>query len=428
MSKDLCIFEDDGYTNLSSLSLTRPTFELRVGMTTIREKISRLYPDAKLHFLTRDYLATKVKESGLAISINSLTTSIGDTCLLIDGTFLPPLDFAKSFPLAGEEEIAISGESLVCARLKATTIKELGNKLSGPITSDLVKVLKSKVKTTEISARMVKYPWDLININGEIIQEDYKAINGGQKKGFLDERAAIYGPSEWVHIGEGSRVEANVLLNAEDGPIYIGKKVKVRPPTIIDGPCFIGDGAIIDGAKIRPNVSIGEVCRIAGEVEESIIYSYSNKHHDGFLGHAYLGQWVNIGAMATNSDLKNNYGEVRVYVNGKETGTGSIKVGCFIGDHTKIGIGTLLNTGTVIGVACNVFGADGMPPKYLPSFAWGGGKSFTEYKLDICLDVSQKIMARRKVAQTEGDREILNKVYELTAEERKNAGFGNPGR
>jgi UDP-N-acetylglucosamine diphosphorylase/glucosamine-1-phosphate N-acetyltransferase len=213
-------------------------------------------------------------------------------------------------------------------------------------------------------------------------------------------------------------VKPGVVLDAEGGPIYIGKKAKVFPNAVIEGPAFIGDGSMIKiGAKIYENTSIGEVCKVGGEVEGSIIHSYSNKQHDGFLGHAYLGMWVNLGADTNNSDLKNNYGSVRVMINGEEVNSGSMFVGLTMGDHSKAGINTMFNTGTVVGVSSNVFGA-GFPPKYIPSFAWGGAEGIETYDIARALEVAQRVMGRRKMQLSGAEEKVLREVFALTARER----------
>ncbi|MFQ6098012.1 MAG: hypothetical protein ACE5O2_09835, partial [Armatimonadota bacterium] len=190
------------------------------------------------------------------------------------------------------------------------------------------------------------------------------------------------------------------------------------------------DGSLIDGAKTREGVTIGPVCKVGGEVEESIFHAYSNKHHDGFLGHAYVGEWINVGALATNSDLKNTYTNVDVYLSADQVlarqahDTGEYKtVGSYIGDHTKVGIGVMFNTGTHVGVACNLVGA--MPPKYVPSFSWGSGNDLVEHRLDKMLQTATIMMGRRDRHPTEAYTEMLRAVYDRTREEREKLGIAS---
>ncbi|MCK5456715.1 MAG: hypothetical protein KAI45_06265, partial [Melioribacteraceae bacterium] len=208
------------------------------------------------------------------------------------------------------------------------------------------------------------------------------------------------------------------VLDAEEGPIFIDKNATVFPNTVIQGPTSVGENALIKiGAKIYGETSIGPVCKISGEIGESILHSYSNKQHNGFLGHAYLGSWVNIGAGTNNSDLKNNYGNVKVTINDVEIDTGEVMAGLIMGDHAKSGIDTMFNTGTVVGVSANVFGT-GFPPKYIPSFSWGGTEGLTTFKFDKAIDVAEKVMVRRNKELTVDENNILKIVFNETKPER----------
>lgn len=419
MSNNICLFEDDNFEDLYPLSLTRPLYEIRLGMMSLRERLERLYPQGELFLLCREYLAEYLKNSLPQAKVMEVERLKREGALLINGRALPSSKkLSGDIPIKGEEELGLKGDIPVYARLSGEKIKALGELNIIP-KSELLK-LKGKIKTKDIEIELINYPWDLIRLNGKTLIEDFSSCPGQAGiSGYLDERAVLYGEKARLHLSKESRVEAGVIINLEDGPVYIGEKAKVRPPTIIDGPCYIGPGTIIDGAKIRSETSIGQVCRIGGEVEASIIHGYTNKHHDGFLGHAYLGEWVNLGAMATNSDLKNNYGDVRVYVRGEFRKSGEIKLGSFIGDYSKLGIGTLLNTGAVVGVGCNIFGGGTIPPKFIPSFCWGDGKEFAEYALERCIKDAETIMGRRKIKQSEAHRKIMRYVHEITEPERK---------
>ena len=229
---------------------------------------------------------------------------------------------------------------------------------------------------------------------------------------------------ENIFVGTGATVKSGTTLDAEKGPIYIDKNVEIFPNVTIEGPVFIGANSKIKiGAKIYEGTSIGEMCKVGGEVEESIIHSYSNKQHDGFLGHAYLGMWVNLGADTNNSDLKNNYGNVKVSINGKEwINSNSTFVGAAIADHFKSAIGTMFNTGTVVGFASNIFYRT-FPPKFIPSFFWGGEKEAVTYVLEKAVDTAIKVMKRRKIEMSIAQRKLFETIFKLTEEERKNAGI-----
>ncbi|MBI4531482.1 MAG: hypothetical protein HY709_08145, partial [Candidatus Latescibacteria bacterium] len=225
-----------------------------------------------------------------------------------------------------------------------------------------------------------------------------------------------------IYIAPGATVKPGVVLDAEGGPIFIDQGARIFPNATIEGPAYIGRKTQIKiGAKIYEGTTVGEVCKVGGEVEGSIIHGYSNKQHDGFLGHAYLGMWVNLGADTNNSDLKNNYSSVRVMIDGEEIDTGSMFVGLTMGDHSKSGINTMFNTGTVVGAVCNVFGA-GFPPKEIPSFTWGGADGLTIYDPHRAIEVCRRVMARRDVPLTDVDAQFLQRLFELTAKDRERLG------
>jgi UDP-N-acetylglucosamine diphosphorylase/glucosamine-1-phosphate N-acetyltransferase len=224
-----------------------------------------------------------------------------------------------------------------------------------------------------------------------------------------------------IAIGEGTVVDPGAVIDARNGPVWIGRNVTIMPGAVLEGPCAIGEGSIVRiHAKIYPGTTIGPVCKVGGEIEGSIMLSHSNKQHDGFLGDSYLAMWVNLGAGTTNSNLKNTYGTVRVAVNGEEIDTGRMFVGVIAGDHVKTGINSSLNTGTIIGPSSNIFGG-GIPPKYIPAFSWGGSQGFVTYDVEKALAVAKTVMGRRGVEITEAYRETFRRVYETTRHERTNA-------
>lgn len=429
MSYVLCIFEDKKVENFYPLTLTRPVYDLRCGISALWEKTLKVISEdggvnkENIHLFCRSYLAPIVAQRMGVSRVNQLKELKKNSVLFINGRLL--FFKEKKISLQGKEEIVIQGDDIVYARLSKATLRKLSFSSPERIEQSLnqakhmvqVKEIESSPAKRENGFNLLEYPWDLIRLNAEAIRADFELERKSGIKGTLKEDVYLVNPGQ-IYIGEGTFIEPGVLLNAEKGPIYIDEDVKIRPPTVIDGPSYIGKGTIIDGAKIREGCSIGPACRIAGEIEESIFYAYSNKHHDGFVGHSYIGEWVNLAALTTTSDLKNTYGQIKVHLEGKEVDTCEIKVGSFIGDHSKTGIGTLLDAGCIIGVACNIFGGN-IVPKYIPSFSWGGKDGFTENRLNRVVEVVRIVMERRKVKQTQIDRNLLERVYELTAAERK---------
>jgi UDP-N-acetylglucosamine diphosphorylase/glucosamine-1-phosphate N-acetyltransferase len=235
----------------------------------------------------------------------------------------------------------------------------------------------------------------------------------------------IHNPAQ-VYIHPQARLDGPLVLDARDGPIVIDA-AHIEPFSFIQGPAAFGPGALIASARIRAETTIGPVCRIGGEVEASIVQGYSNKHHDGFLGHSYLGEWVNIGAMTTNSDLKNTYGTIRVALDGfGQIDSGILKLGCFLADHVKLGIGLHLNGGAVIGTGSNIFGIH-FAPKTIPPFTWGG-EVFREYRIDGMVDVARKVMGRRKLALSPEQEQMLREVFAMTRGSRASMTDGAPRR
>ena len=418
MVDSICLFEGIYYSRLLPLVYFRPTYDLRCGILTLREKVQHYFPNTPISLHCREYLSDLVKQQNPGVVVNDVK---GKSCLFLNGRVIADSKLAQQLS-TDIDTLFVKGETIIAARVSGSKLGSLKNKLNDLfIFSDFNELLKK-----EVDAKVIHYPWDLISNNGEQIISDFNLltskVDGSKIKGKIYAGAHLINEDK-IFIDEGAKVKPGVVLDAESGPIYIGKDAKIFPNAVIEGPAFIGNkSAIKIGAKIYENTSIGEVCKVGGEVEESIIHSYSNKQHDGFLGHAYLGMWVNLGADTNNSDLKNNYGSVKVIINGEQVDSGSMFVGLTMGDHSKAAINTMFNTGTVVGVSSNIFGA-GFPKKYVPSFAWGGSDSTTSYDVEKALDVARKVMARRNIKLTDVEERIFRYIFDLTSEERKKLGM-----
>lgn len=418
MVDSICLFEGIYYSRLLPLVYFRPTYDLRCGILTLREKVQHYFPNTPISLHCREYLSDLVKQQNPGVVVNDVK---GKSCLFLNGRVIADSKLAQQLS-TDIDTLFVKGETIIAARVSGSKLGSLKNKLNDLFTfSDFNELLKK-----EVDAKVIHYPWDLISNNGEQIISDFNLltskVDGSKIKGKVYAGAHLINEDK-IFIDEGAKVKPGVVLDAENGPIYIGKDAKIFPNAVIEGPAFIGSKTAIKiGAKIYENTSIGEVCKVGGEVEESIIHSYSNKQHDGFLGHAYLGMWVNLGADTNNSDLKNNYGSVKVIINGEQVDSGSMFVGLTMGDHSKAAINTMFNTGTVVGVSSNIFGA-GFPKKYVPSFAWGGSDSTTSYDVEKALDVARKVMARRNIKLTDVEERIFRYIFDLTSEERKKLGM-----
>jgi len=405
MSTPICIFEDEACTNLNPLTPTRPVYDLRCGITSLKEKILRHFPGSPIHLQCRDYLADAVREKNPGIAVNEIE---GDRCLFINGRVLADADFGEKIDLKWEGTY-LSGETVVATVLAGEALAGVCSRLGDPLLKELLHI----GQTRSIEVKLIGYPWHLIQENGSQIKADFEYRNrGGQILGRVYPNVTLLG-KEHICIGKDAKIKPGVVLDAEEGPIYISENVTVYPNAVIEGPAFVGKDSLIKiGAKIYEGTSIGEVCKVGGEVEESILHAYSNKQHEGFLGHAYVGEWCNFGADTNNSDLKNNYRNVKVQINHELVDTGSLFVGLFMGDHTKTGINTMFNTGTVVGVGCNVYGA-GVPLRFIPSFTWGGAEIIAKCDLEKTLDTARRAMARRKMILTLAQEKVLRKLYEM---------------
>ncbi len=413
MAKAVVIFEDSGYVNLQPLTYTRPACRLRCGIVTLWEKTAAAYSTAQVVIHARDHVAGVVKAEIDGVAVNELAS---DSALFVNGRLIPPTDLAQKIALDGDDCVFVAAGEVIAARVSGGKCAELAKLLTaGPLPDGWTDGLK----TENVEMDTVKYPWDLVIHNAKQIGADFNRMGvAGKMEGDVHPSAVLDG-KEHICIASGAEIHPGAVLMAHDGPIYIGPGATVMAGAVLEGPISIGaKSAIKIQAKIYEGTSMGEYCKVGGEVEESIFHAYSNKQHDGFLGHAYVGEWINLGADTNNSDLKNNYGNVKVSINGVPVDSGSMFVGATMGDHTKVGINTMINTGTVLGVGCNVYGAD-FPPKYVPSFCWGGAAGFIEHKLDKFLSTAEKVMGRRKRELTSAHRTMLQTVFELTEKERQ---------
>ncbi len=416
---NICIFEDEKYRKLLPLVYFRPVYELRCGISLLMDKIIRGFSNPTVILHARDYLTDVLKRNYPNFYVNEFPNDVKQV-LFINGRVLADLHFADKFKYSGKDVAYVNGDDIVAFWATGENIQKLKEKLGKPFSKEDF----GGFEKVEVNVKLITYPWELVNNNGEQIIIDFNIITDGkpQKLGKVYEGVHLLN-EHFIHIDEGAKIKPGVVLDAENGPIYIGKNVKILPNAVIEGPAYIGDDSLIKvSAKIYENTSIGPVCKVGGEVEASIIHSYSNKQHEGFIGHSYLGTWVNIGADTNNSDLKNDYGNVKVYIDGELVDSGSMFVGLTMGDHSKSGINLMFNTGTVVGVSCNIYGA-GLPPKFVPSFSWGGAENgFVTYKIDKAIEVAKRVMARRKVQFTEIDERLFRKVFELTQDERERNG------
>ena len=385
------LFEDEARISLLPLTHTRPVAEIRVGILRIREKWQK-HLEGNFSFLTESYLQDKYPYSPLAENI------------FINGSVLPTSSLVK------EIQSLKPGEKLVLENVVVACKTDVNVKNIKSI--DEIEFSKSKNCITEFIK--INYNWDIFTQNELAMTADFSLLTKGRKTIGLSQTNTVITPGN-VFLEEGAKVEC-AMLNASGGIIYIGKDAEIMEGAMIRGPFALGDHSQVRmGAKIYGATTIGPHSKVGGEISNSVIMGYSNKSHDGFLGNSVLGEWCNLGADSNNSNLKNNYSKIKVW-NYKEEdyiNTGLQFCGLIMGDHSKCSINTMFNTGTVVGVSANIFG-NGFPPKFIPSFAWGGSEGFITYRIEDALDVAQRVYERRKEDFNTIEKDILRHLFEVT--------------
>ncbi len=411
----LCLFEDLHASNFLPLTYFRPVYDLRCGMLSLKERIIRHLTPKSTSLLVREYLADVVKEENPGDEVNKVSA---DHCLFVNGRMIMTAPVARELKKGKSDCVFTCGHRIVAIRLSGKNVQRA--MASGiPDVVDLSNV--TGAPTVEVEARLVEYPWDLVYSNETELVNDFAMLTRKKVGGKADVfKSASLIERKRIRLGAKSIVGAGAVLDASDGPIYIGNNVRIFPTAVIEGPCFVGDGSMIKaGAKIYGNTSIGPLCKVGGEVEHSIIHSHANKQHDGFLGHSYIAPWVNLGAGTTTSNLKNTYGNVKVHINGKPTDSGRMFVGLTAGDHVKIGINGTIDTGTVIGPMSNLYGTV-IPPKYVPAFSWGIGGNLSTYDVERAGIVATTVMSRRNIVASNAYMQLIRHVFTLTNNERIN--------
>jgi UDP-N-acetylglucosamine diphosphorylase/glucosamine-1-phosphate N-acetyltransferase len=419
MSETVILFEDEGYRPFLPLVYSRPLFELRCGIFTLRERVAALLGQVPAA-ICRPHLSpvygTGRWPLGLLSASHPLTFVNGRA---LDLGWLPDLLAAplNTVYVADAGPGLLDGVALLGARLSPTLASAVLLDILEQRASSALTELRRFAHVVEVDAQLLTFPWDLIATNGEQIVRDLPILarqagwQTAAERALADTSVVIHNPAQ-VYLHPAARLDGPLVLDARDGPIVIDA-AQIEPFSFIQGPAAIGAGALIASARIRGETTIGPVCRVGGEVEACVLQGYSNKHHDGFLGHSYLGEWVNIGAMTTNSDLKNTYGTIRVVLEGfGQVDSGILKLGCFLADHVKLGIGLHLNGGAVIGTGSNIFGVH-FAPKTIPSFTWGG-EVFREYRIDGMIEVARKVTSRRKIALVPVYEAMLREVFAMT--------------
>ncbi|RLC46121.1 MAG: hypothetical protein DRH57_06700 [Candidatus Cloacimonadota bacterium] len=411
---NICIFEDDMYRNFFPLTYLRACFDLRCGIFKLRQKIAYFFSNCTISYLIREELVPYYKYRFPDRNFNYILE--GDT-LFINGRVL--FDSTIHNEIISLEKGALKNKNEIIA-LRTNIVKS--QKFTFSNLKEQIKDMDSHlIKDTKIS--LINYLWEFISNNCNEIEKDFHRLVGKRrnhilrhadiKSYFINEKAIFIGKDVIINVG--------TIFDAKQGPIFIDDNAEIMANSTIIGPVYIGKHSKIKvGAKIYEGTSIGNLCKVGGEVEETIIQAYSNKQHDGFLGHSYLGEWVNIGADTNNSDLKNTYKNVKVYFypQNRKIDSGSKFVGLIMGDHSKCGINSMFNTGCVVGIGCNLYSAE-LITDFIPSFSWGTANNLVEYKFDKFLETAKIVKSRRNLQILPPEKILLENIWKETKYLRK---------
>ncbi len=395
---NIILFDDPSIRQeLLPFTFTRPIADIRVGILTIRQKWQRLLP-ADYSCLTEEYLSEKYPANHT------------DDSFYVNGSVFPDDTLVHAIRALKKNEALFFDKLLVALRGKADSVAELYNK------AESAHFRRIELQHTP---KFLAHVYQIFAGNGANIRFDFELITKGRKSQTItDPHTIVYG-AENIFIEENVTIKAAVL-NAENGPIYIGANCEIGEMSVIRGNNAICENSILGiGTQIRGDTTIGPYCKVGGEISNSVIFGYSSKAHDGFLGNSVIGEWCNMGAGSITSNLKNNYKTIRIwnYAAERFIDSGRQFCGLMMGDHSKCGINTMFNTGTVVGVSANIFGA-GFPRNFIPSFSWGGAQGLVTFKLKDAVEVMPKVMERRGIAITEADKSIFSHIFDITAKYR----------
>lgn len=384
---NIVLFDDKEWRNLRPLTLNKPVAELRMGILTFKERWEKLI-EGNYSYYTQKYLSDKYQ------------IQISEENIFINSSFFPNENLVNSIRNLNKGESIWFKNQMIAGNF---SLEEFNAR------NDSNHKVEFQEEITHIS-----HLWDLFTYNEKAIRFDFELITKGRKSQPISETNGVINPAN-IFLEEGAVIEFAVL-NAKEGPIYVGKNAEIMEGSLVRGSLALCENAKLNlGAKIYPGTTIGPYCKVGGEVNNSILMGYSNKGHDGFLGNSVLGEWCNLGADTNNSNLKNNYSEIKLwdYESKDYVGTGLQFCGLMMGDYAKSAINTQFNTGTVVGLSANVFEA-GFPPKFIPSFSWGGGKNSAKFDLEKSFEATEKMMERRKKVLTDKEKKIIEYIFQLT--------------
>jgi UDP-N-acetylglucosamine diphosphorylase/glucosamine-1-phosphate N-acetyltransferase len=393
----ICFFEDEKSSTFYPLTLTRPTDDLRIGILTISKKWDQSLNPSKSARILRPELAGVFKKGHL---------SKDENCIWINSRYLPTTQLVTQIKNLSKGQYLRYGETVIAANVDGKISKQWLE--DGKPDFNTLFVLESN------NYLSINNLWDLFQLNGKEIVRDLKLLEPNNSIGGTVSKHSVLENKDKIYIQEGATIEAGCVLNASKEPIFIGENATIMSGSHIRGPVAICNNSTIKmGANIYEDTTIGPVCKIGGEVNNSIFHSYSNKGHDGFMGNSIIGQWCNFGADTNTSNLKNNYSTIRIpdWSENQEIETNQQFFGTVMADHSKTAINTQLNTGTICGVSCNIF-SDDFPPKLIPSFSWVGSNVIQTYQLDKAFEAMEAMMARRDVPLSNEYKQMMQTIFD----------------
>jgi len=409
----VCLFENAA-EHLEPLSLTRPVFDLVCGMSPLGVKQRRHFMAEEWGVLIRPHLLPLFRKQHRNVPANHTGWMAADALMLVNGRWLPPVELGPTphVPCAGLVDGEVAWLFVFPEQLLHLSFETL---------DEMVELWIKGLPHVDAGGSIIRYPWDLVEHNGAAIEREFAGGGWGDRPRQFD-AVQVVGPHERSWIAPTACIDPQVVADTTHGPVIVADGAIVTAFTRLEGPCYVGPHSHVLGAKVRGGVTIGTQCRIGGEVEASIVHAHSNKYHEGFLGHSYVGEWVNLAAGTHNSDLRNDYGPIPMVLRSERFDTGHTKIGCFIGDHTKTGLGTLINAGSHLGAFCNLLPAGRFAPKYVPSFtSWWNGALREAFTLEQLLHTAEAAMKRRNHSLTAEHVALYEYLHEATAKERQKA-------
>ena len=412
----ICIFEDEEYYKFEPLIFSRPVFDLKVGISTIREKIAGLLNINYYSVLCREYLQNTLDYQSDNILINKL---IDDDYLFINGRIFPDKNISSIISLNFNNDLVFkNGDVILAIYLSKESVKRI---------FDVDKPVLDKEKLLQLPSHNIEleyftYLWELLNKNEYFLNQDFNTIKDTKIVRQFNQSVYLINEKS-IYISDSAKLGYNIVLDASKGAIIIFNDAEIMHNCVIYGPCYIGNNSLVkSNSTIYGGTTIGNFCKVAGEISNSIFMDYANKQHDGFLGNSYLGSWVNLGAGTIISNLKNNYSKIQVELSFGKVQTELQFLGLLMGDHSKSAIGTRFNTSSVVGFSCNIFG-EGLTEKFIPSFAWGSLNNKNIYAIEKAIEVAKIVYSRRNKIFKDSDEKLFKHIFNQTTLIRDRYGY-----